>query len=195
MLFRSQRGVVNYDHIALVGIGSENCVNIKVDTKARVDIEALTAALQNCVDKKRAVYAVVAVIGTTEEGAVDPLDQILALKPKFASQGLSFIVHADAAWGGYFASMIRDPPPSRARSGRDFVPSIPLRCSTKKQFEALAHVDSITIDPHKSGYIPYPAGGLCYRDERMRFLVTWSAPYISHSDEPESIGIYGIEGR
>ncbi|KAI0323980.1 PLP-dependent transferase [Cubamyces sp. BRFM 1775] len=186
---------------ALVGIGSENCVDVKVDDNARVDIDALTAALQECVKDKRAVYAVVAIIGSTEEGAVDPLDQILALKPQFAEQGLSFIVHADAAWGGYYASMIRDKPATKIglpREGedpdRDFVPSITLRDSTVAQFKALAETDSITIDPHKAGYIPYPAGGLCYRDGRMRFLLTWSAPYLHQGDKGESIGIYGIEG-
>ncbi|KAH9884505.1 PLP-dependent transferase [Cubamyces lactineus] len=186
---------------ALVGIGSENCVDVKVDNNARVDIDALTAHLQDCVRVKRAVYAVVAIIGSTEEGAVDPLDQILALKPQFAEQGLSFLVHADAAWGGYYASMLRERPvpmiglPKEGEDpDRDFVPSITLRDSTVDQFKALARTDSITIDPHKAGYIPYPAGGLCYRDGRMRFLLTWSAPYLHQGDKGESIGIYGIEG-
>lgn len=39
--------------------------------------------------------------------------------------------------------------------------------------------DSITIDPHKAAYLPYPAGGLYYRDGWMKQLVTWSSPYIS----------------
>jgi glutamate/tyrosine decarboxylase-like PLP-dependent enzyme len=78
---------------------------------------------------------------------------------------------------------------------RDFVPSITLRESTVKQFEALKGADSITIDPHKAWYIPYPAGALCYRDGRMRFLVTWTAPYLHDGSDGESIGVYGIEGR
>ena len=32
---------------------------------------------------------------------------------------------------------------------------------------ALANSDSITVDPHKSGYIPYPAGALCYRNGQL----------------------------
>jgi glutamate/tyrosine decarboxylase-like PLP-dependent enzyme len=55
--------------------------------------------------------------------------------------------------------------------------------------------DSITIDPHKTGYVPYPAGALCYRDNRMKYLVTWTTPYISRGPSAESIGVYGVEGR
>ena len=52
----------------------------------------------------------VAIIGATEEGSVDPLDEILDLRDEFEKKGLCFLVHADAAWGGYFASMVRDKP-------------------------------------------------------------------------------------
>ncbi|EJD55402.1 PLP-dependent transferase [Auricularia subglabra TFB-10046 SS5] len=188
----------------LVGIGSDNCVYIPVDNNGRIDIDKLRTLLQERLDAKRAVYAVVAIIGSTEEGVVDPLDGVLTLRDDFAKKGLAFIVHADAAWGGYFASMIRDPPKGWGKGrwddqeddeeSRDYVPSITLRDSSARQFTALADADSITIDPHKSGYIPYPAGGLCYKDGRMRFLLTWTAPYLHDSDDGESIGIYGIEG-
>jgi len=47
----------------------------------------------------------------------------------------------------------------------------------------------------RSGYINYPAGGLCYRDGRMRYLVTWTSPIVFHEgDAKESIGVYGVEG-
>ena len=39
------------------------------------------------------------------------------------------------------------------------------------------------------------SGGLCYRDGRMRYLVTWSAPYLDQGNTSGSIGVYGIEGR
>ncbi|CRG83424.1 hypothetical protein PISL3812_00775 [Talaromyces islandicus] len=58
---------------------------------------------------------------------------------------------------------------------------------------SLPHADSTTVDPHKAGYIPYPAGSLVYSDERMRFLVTWTSPYLSQGSS-ENIGVYGVEG-
>jgi glutamate/tyrosine decarboxylase-like PLP-dependent enzyme len=55
---------------------------------------------------------------------------------------------------------------------------------------------TITLDPHKSGYVPYPAGGLCIRDERHRFLTTWTSPFINVNHENDiAMGIYGVEGR
>jgi glutamate/tyrosine decarboxylase-like PLP-dependent enzyme len=184
----------DYVELALLGIGSDNCVKVPVNTRAQIDTNALRAMLADRLRTHRPVYAVVAVVGTTEEGSVDPLDDILNLRDEFGRQGLSFVVHADAAWGGYFASMIEssDAEPIGAIP---YVPIAELRQSVVKDFKALARTDSITIDPHKAGYIPYPAGGLCYRDGRMRFLLTWSAPYLNQSKKGESIGIYGIEGR
>ncbi|KZV86954.1 PLP-dependent transferase [Exidia glandulosa HHB12029] len=191
---------------ALTGIGAMNLVSIPVDVHARLKIDVLRKQLQQRFDDNVPVYAVVAVIGTTEEGAVDPLDEVLKLKDEFQAKGMSFVVHADAAWGGYFASMIREPPqkppvghlpvelPDPHRGPIDPVPEFSMRKHTESQFRALAHTDSITIDPHKSGYIPYPAGGLCYKDGRMRQLVTWSAPYLSMGSETESIGVFGVEG-
>lgn len=75
-------------------------VDIPVDNNAHVRIDLLRQALEDSLQKKQAIYAVVAVIGSTEEGAVDPLDEIVKLRDEYQAKGLSFVVHADAAWGG-----------------------------------------------------------------------------------------------
>ena len=154
----------------------------------------LYKALQDCLDKKQAVYEVVAVMGTTEEGAVDRLTEIIKIRDEFKMKGLSFVIHADAAWGGYFASM-PSPCESSPNTPDDIVLHVGLRDDTAKELRAMSLVDSITIDPHKAGYVPYPAGSLCYRDGRMRYLLTWTAPYINQGADGQSIGVYGVEGR
>ncbi|THC87545.1 hypothetical protein EYZ11_013009 [Aspergillus tanneri] len=186
---------------AIAGIGSANMQGVELDMEGRISLEALEQELNRCLEKRQAVYAVVAMIGTTEESAVDPVYNLLAMRQKFQEKGLSFLVHADAAWGGYFASMI---PHELMAPGRDsrsddgdkavgIVPELPLRIDTITNMIALKEVDSITVDPHKAGYTPYPAGGLCYRDGRMRFLVTWTSPYLAQGST-DSIGIFGVEG-
>ncbi|TFK45661.1 pyridoxal-dependent decarboxylase domain protein [Heliocybe sulcata] len=181
---------------AVSGIGSENLIDVDVDLCARMDSERLKQLLDTCLEEKRPVYCVVGIMGSTEHGAVDPLSEILRLKYAYEEKGLSFMVHADAAWGGYFASMMR--PIAQPKTGdpnNQYVGTIPLSAYTNEQMNMMRLADSITIDPHKSGYVPYPAGGLCYRDERYRYLVTWTSPYLDgQQGGVESIGVYGLEG-
>jgi hypothetical protein len=156
-----------------------------------MSMDALEERLEKCRKERRPVIAVVAVVGSTGEGAIDPLVEILELRERFRRRGLDFAVHCDAAWGGYFSSMYR------AHDERDqFVtPSdVPISSYVNMQFAALREVDSITVDPHKAGYVPYPAGALCYRNSMLRDLVSLKAPVIFHCQVEPSAGIYGIEG-
>ncbi|KAI1419520.1 pyridoxal-dependent decarboxylase domain-containing protein [Xylaria sp. FL1777] len=186
---------------AITGLGSDNVVGIPVDLGARADLNELEKMLRKSLEDEQPVLAVVGIIGSTEEGAVDPLSGILALRKQLQAEGLSFLVHADAAWGGYFCSMLPKDYrpgdvinlPTEMGEADGFVPDASLRAQTQEDLYAMRYADSITVDPHKAGYIPYPAGGLCYRDGRMRFLVTWTSPYLSRG-AVTSIGIYGVEG-
>lgn len=192
-------GTKHYSHpkaVALLGLGAGSLVNVAVDRDARQDLNDLRRHLDACLIGKHPVVAVVCVIGTTEESAVDPLAEILVLRDEYAKKGLVFHVHADAAWGGYHRSVINEPfdmpPPAAAFAGPPV--AAPLSDFAARQLRALSHADSITVDPHKSGYIPYPAGALCYRNGAMRDLVTFSAPVIFHGNAEPTVGIYGIEG-
>ncbi|KAI9370253.1 pyridoxal phosphate-dependent transferase [Aspergillus egyptiacus] len=186
---------------AIAGIGSENMVGIDVDLDARIDLDLLEQQLRKCAEEQTAVYAVVAIVGSTEEGAVDRLAEIVKLRDRMQEEeGLTFLVHADAAWGGYFATMLdksKEPlvgkPPSERLPTQGPIPALCLKANTEIDIAALKEADSITVDPHKAGYVPYPAGSLVYRDGRMRHLVTWSAPVLSQGSA-DNIGIYGVEG-
>ncbi|CAG8618746.1 17081_t:CDS:2, partial [Racocetra fulgida] len=179
--------------------------NTPVDIAARMDVKELDKELAKCVRNQQAVYAVVAIMGSTEQGACDPLADIVALRDRYQRRyGLSFVIHADAAWGGYFRTMLVEPPKNSPlddflegyndnEEHDTFVPMLALNPYTRKHLYSLKDCDSVTIDPHKSGYIPFPAGGLCYRDQRMRYLVTWTSPVVTRPKE-ESMGIYGVEG-
>jgi len=177
---------------AVLGIGSENLIHVPVDNNARMDIDELDKCLAKCLGEGRTVYSVVAIIGSTEIGSVDPVGKIVGLRKKYETMGLSFLIHADAAWGGYFASILRKDP---SRPLEPALTALALSEHTLKELGNLKDVDSITLDPHKSGYCPYPGGGLCYRDERLRFLVTWTSPYLDGQQSGvETMGVYGLEG-
>src|SRR5437764_15127739 len=90
------------------------------------------------------VGTVVATMGTTATGSVDPLPEILTLREKYG-----FRVHADAAYGGYFA-LARNLG-ERARSA----------------FMKLSEVDSMVIDQQKHGLPPYGCGCVWLRDPEV----------------------------
>jgi glutamate/tyrosine decarboxylase-like PLP-dependent enzyme len=183
---------------ALVGIGKDHYVDVTVDLDARMAVDHLREKLDQCLADRRPVLMVVAVLGSTEESAVDPLAAIVELRKTYRKKGLEFPIHVDAAWGGYFASLLRDPTPAlQTEENRALqrTPALQLSEYVKAQYEAVASADSVTIDPHKAGYVPYPAGGLCYRNSAMRNLVAFLAPEVYHSDEPDAcMGVFGVEG-
>ncbi|PHH66022.1 hypothetical protein CDD81_547 [Ophiocordyceps australis] len=177
---------------AIIGVGSESFVDITVDFDARLDVEDLKRHLDTCLARGIAVFGVTAIIGSTEHGACDPLESIVKIRSDYEKKGLSFVIHADGAWGGYFRTMMIR---SHDKTLLPVVSELPLKHYTQRQLAALHHADTVTMDPHKSGYVNYPAGSLCYKDGRMKFLNTWSSPVVSHTgDEPLSMGMYGVEG-
>jgi glutamate/tyrosine decarboxylase-like PLP-dependent enzyme len=185
---------------AVLGIGSGQLINIPVDLDARMDVDLLRAELDRCLDEKQAVIQVVAVVGSTEESAVDPLSDIVEVREEYRRSGMDFPIHVDAAWGGYFASILRPdpsdspPPEGEKRDVRQYTPAMTMSAYVEKQYRAFGSADSITVDPHKGGYVPYPAGGLCYRNASMRDLVSLKAPVVYHGGVDPTVGIYGIEG-
>lgn len=190
--------------MAVLGAGSagHNLWGVPVDADARLDLAALDDRLGEALELRRPVMLVVAVMGSTEEGAVDPLTGVLELRDRYRARGLDFNIHADAAWGGYFCSAIRrDFSLPKIIDGDDRPTAVGVDDDTTylsrhvvRQLEAIADADSVTIDPHKMGYAPYPAGALCYRDERITDLVAFGAPVIGSDVTSISIGQRGIEG-
>ena len=188
--------------VRALGIGSDQVVFVPVDGACRMDCDALWEELQRLAARRTPVLACVSVCGSTEESAVDRLDRIVELRRRAGRElGVAFHLHADACYGGYAAAMTRRADGSRrpaeevrARAGADW-PSDGLMAS----LEALAETDSVSIDPHKLGYIPYPAGAFLLRDRRARRLVAVDPPYLTHAgpgpaSDAEFLGRYIFEG-
>jgi glutamate/tyrosine decarboxylase-like PLP-dependent enzyme len=67
--------------------------------------------------------------------------------------------------------------------------------------EKLGECDSIIVDPHKLGYVPYPAGVVAFKSNLVRPLMRQNAPYIEEApvgpeeeSTSENIGVYILEG-
>jgi glutamate/tyrosine decarboxylase-like PLP-dependent enzyme len=180
----------------LVGLGANALEKVPVDHRIRLDTDALHERLRECIDERQPVLGVVSIVGTTEEGAIDPLQDIEAVRDAVAEEGLSLWHHCDAAFGGFFASMLPKTddgafaPP--AALDDDLVgPDGLLPTDNVEALRALPDTDSITIDPHKFGYVPYPAGAVLFRDYNVRDAIAYKAPYLADEDEAGFGGFLG----
>jgi glutamate/tyrosine decarboxylase-like PLP-dependent enzyme/anti-sigma regulatory factor (Ser/Thr protein kinase) len=162
-----------------VGVGARQVVPIPIDADYRMDMARLQQELERALGEKKPVLAVVGVVGTTQEGAVDPMHELVALRRAFAQRGLGFSVHCDAAYGGYLAACFRSADGELRGQGemQSEYAGWPSE-AVYKSYAALKDVDSITVDPHKLGFVPYPAGAIVFRDGRVRELVAQEAAYV-----------------
>ncbi len=184
----------------IFGIGSKQVKRIPIDRYFRTDMILLRRELDRALSKRIPVIQVVGVVGSTEEGAVDPIHTIVKMRNEMRSAGLSFSIHCDAAYGGYMAACFRDRN-GALRSLPDMQvdyggwPSRNIYAS----FCGMSETDSITVDPHKTGYVPYSAGAIVFRDGRCKELVAQEAPYALGGREKQHpheihIGKYIMEG-
>lgn len=145
----------------------------------RLDVDALEEALEQCLKLRQPVLMAVGVLGSTEFGTIDPVDRLADLRERMQSRGLGMSLHLDAAWGGYLASLFRDADGhlrDRDAVAADFqaFPSPGVHAA----FAAIPRMDSITIDPHKLGHLPYGAGAFLCRDQRAVGLLAEDADYV-----------------
>jgi glutamate/tyrosine decarboxylase-like PLP-dependent enzyme len=118
----------HYTHRRISGVLKLDYTEIATDNRGRMSMKGLEEEL-----RKGDVGTVVTTLGSTALGAVDPLDQILALRERYG-----FRVHVDGAYGGYFR----------------LIPET-LDEPARWAYERMGEADSIVIDPHKHGLQPY----------------------------------------
>jgi glutamate/tyrosine decarboxylase-like PLP-dependent enzyme len=185
-----------------LGIGSNQLVYVPLDRSCRMDPDALWERVSALARRRHPILALVSVCGTTEESAVDRLDQVLQVRARAEQElGATFHVHSDACYGGYTAAVTRRADGSR-RSAAEIRQTVGDDWPTDdwvQAVEALAQADSVSVDPHKMGYVPYSAGAILVRDGRTRHLVATDPPYLSPVEAPTTqterfLGRYILEG-
>lgn len=136
----------------LAGILPDRVRTIPVDARYGLRLDALREAI--AADRAAGLrpFLVVSSAGTTNTGAVDPLDEIASL---CEAEGLWH--HVDAAYGGCFR----------------FVPEL------RERLAGMERADSIAFDPHKGLFLPYGTGALLVRDARaLRAAHAGTASYL-----------------
>ncbi len=155
----------HYTHQRISRVLQLPCETVRCDARGRMDVESLRARLA-----RGDVGTVVATLGTTATGSVDPLAEILSLRHKYG-----FRIHADAAYGGYFQL-----------AGN-------LAEETRRNFDQIQHADSIVIDPHKHGLQPYGCGCVLFRDPAVGRLYKHDSPYTYFSSTELHLGEISLE--
>lgn len=207
-IFASETSHYSVEKVAdVLGYGAQAVRRIPTDAGGRMDVDKLREQILELREGGGYVAAVVATIGSTEMGAVDPLDKIVELREELLEQEqLGFWIHADAAWGGYLATIFRgaeqvDAPGAQlqdvlraVRVTAEFHNNVTgvgddVRwpdAETYAAFADLGKADSITIDPHKLGYVPYPAGIVAFKRREVMDVLHQHASYIFESDRAEA---------
>jgi tyrosine decarboxylase / aspartate 1-decarboxylase len=155
----------HYTHGRISGVLQLPFASVPCDVRGRMDLAELRELVA-----RGDVGTVVATMGTTATGSVDPLPEILELREKHG-----FRVHADAAYGGYFGL-----------AGN-------LGEGARRGFDLLHRVDSIVIDPHKHGLQPYGCGCVVFRDPAVGTLYKHDSPATYFSSREQHLGEISLE--
>jgi glutamate/tyrosine decarboxylase-like PLP-dependent enzyme len=156
----------HYTHQRISAVLQLPYSSIPADHRGRIRLDALESEL-----RKGDVGTVVVTLGTTAIGAVDPLDQILALRQRY-----NFRIHVDAAYGGYFR-LIPD------------ALDEPARCA----YLSIHQADSIVVDPHKHGLQPYGCGCILFRDPSVGRFYKHDSPYTYFTSKQLHLGEISLE--
>lgn len=103
----------------------------------QMDVRSLKKQVQSDVEQGLKPFLVIATAGTTDTGAIDPLDEIATV-----AETHNMWYHVDAAYGGFF--MLVD--------------------GVKEKFKGIERSHSVVMDPHKTLFIPYGSGVVLIRD-------------------------------
>ncbi len=155
----------HYTHHRISNVLQLEFESVPADSEARMDMDALRKRVE-----RGDIGTVVATLGTTATGSVDPLPEILALRERHG-----FRIHADAAYGGYFGLVDN------------------LAGHAQSAFARIAEVDSIVIDPHKHGLQPYGCGCVLFRDPNVGSLYKHDSPYTYFSSAELHLGEISLE--
>ncbi len=147
--------------IRIAGLEESVKRHVPMDENYRMDIRQLEQQIKQ--DKKAGLtpWLVIGSAGTTDVGAVDPLQQIGSIAKKYAMW-----FHVDAAYGGFFI----------------------LTKSGKKLLKGIELSDSAVMDPHKGLFIPYGLGVVIVKNKKHlssshQYLASYMQDTINSRDE------------
>lgn len=146
--------------LRIIGLGDVVIRYVPLDEKHRMK----AADLKELIVKDKAAglkpFLIVASAGTTDTGAIDPLEEIASI-----SKAHDLWFHVDAAYGGFF-----------------------ILTSKKDFFKGIEQADSLIVDPHKGMFLPYGLGAVLIKDRNAALYSNqYSANYMHDAIDEEML--------
>ncbi|WP_026952586.1 pyridoxal phosphate-dependent decarboxylase family protein [Algoriphagus mannitolivorans] len=132
----------------IIGLGTDAVRKIGVNERYEMNGDELESCIQEDLEAGLFPFAVVGTSGTVNTGAIDPMEELLAISRKY---GLWF--HVDGAYGALAK----------------------LDSKYSDRLKAIEEADSLAFDLHKWLYVPYEVGCTLIRDakkHREAFAIT-----------------------
>lgn len=152
------RRIITTEDVHFSVVKAANLLKLPIIYTPMQDFAMSTKALDEVIEEGDIV---VATAGTTPLGYIDPISEIGKICSK-----LDCYLHVDAAFAGFVIPFLD--------KKIDFGFTVPK-------------VNSVTIDPHKMGFAPYPAGGIIARENIFAHTKTY-APYLAHGINETLLG-------
>ena len=151
----------HYTHARMCEVLRMPSYEVPVGPEGRMDLDALEALCA-----RGEIGTAVLTGGTTGFGAVDRIDEALALRERYGVR-----IHVDAAYGGFFRLL--DDAPAGLR--------------------AIESADSVVIDPHKHGLQPYGCGAVMFKDPRVGRFYAHESPFTYFTSDDLHLGEISLE--
>lgn len=128
--------------VRIAGLGESIIRYVPMDEQFRMDVAALRRQVE--ADKAAGLkpFLVVASAGTTDTGAMDPLNAVADV-----AEAHDLWFHVDAAYGGFFI----------------------LLDDLKPLFAGIERSDSVAIDPHKGLFLSYGLGAVLIKNVKAQY--------------------------
>lgn len=143
--------------LRIAGLGECRVRRVGTDDRRRMSPDALAAAVAEDRAEGLIPWMVVASAGTTDVGAIDPLEAIGRV-----AREEELWYHVDGAYGAFF-----------------------LLCpEVRERFRGIELSDSVVMDPHKGLFLPYGLGAVVLKDRAaMHRAHRYRAAYMQDAEE------------
>lgn len=146
----------NQKNAALMGLGEQSIVSVATDSRFRMSMDALEAAIETEIALGNIPIAIVGTAGTTDFGNIDPLSDIADLAAQYG-----LWMHVDAAYGC----------------------GLLLTDNHRYLLNGIERSHSVTIDYHKSFFQPISSSAFIVRDKTLLQIIKHHADYLNPEDQ------------